>query len=161
MMNALLAASVVAALVSPAPMVQSAKPDFSGTWTMDATKSDFGQMPAPQSILLVVEHKDPTLKVTVTQKSSEGEFTNIRNLTTDGTENKNTVKTMDGDQPITSTTKWNGSILATSAALSIQGMSISMSETWELSADGKSLTTSREFTTDQGSFGQKVVFTKQ
>ena len=99
MMNTLLAASVLAVLFSPAPIVQDAKPDFSGTWTMDATKSDFGQMPAPQSIVIVIEHKEPELKATVTQKTSEGEMTSTRNLTTDGKENKNTVRTMDGEQP--------------------------------------------------------------
>jgi hypothetical protein len=161
MMNTLLAASVFAVLFSPAPIVQDAKPDFSGTWTMDASKSDFGQMPAPQSIVIVIEHKEPALKATVTQKTSEGEMTSTRNLTTDGKENKNTVRTMEGEQPITSTSKWDGKVLATAFSLTIQNMAISVNESWELAPDGKTLTATREFATDQGSFAQKVVYTKQ
>ena len=150
MMKTLLAASVLAVLFTPRGIVQDAKPDFSGTWTMDASKSDFGQMPAPQSIVIVIDHKEPALKATVTQKTSEGEMTSTRNLTTDGKENKNTIRTMDGDQPITSTTKWGDKVLTTAFSLTIQNMAINVTETWELSPDGKTLVATRDFATDQG-----------
>ena len=161
MMKTLLAASVLAVLVSPAPIGQDAKPDFSGTWTMDASRSDFGQMPPPQSIVIVIDHKDPALKATVTQKTAEGEMTSTRDLTTDGKENKNTIRTMEGDQPITSTSKWADKVLTTAYSLTIQTMTISVTDTWELSPDGKTLIATRDFATDQGSFAQKVMFTKQ
>src|SRR3990167_1991635 len=34
---------------SPQPAAARAKPDFSGTWVLDLSKSDFGMMPAPAS----------------------------------------------------------------------------------------------------------------
>ena len=50
MMKTLLGTLVVALLAGPALAArQDAKPDFSGTWVLDINKSDFGQMPPPQS----------------------------------------------------------------------------------------------------------------
>ena len=97
----------------------------------------------------------------MTQKTVDGETTSTRDLTTDGKENKNTIRTMEGDQPITSTSKWADKVLTTAYSLTIQTMTISVTDTWELSPDGKTLIATRDFATDQGSFAQKVMFTKQ
>jgi len=62
---------------------------------------------------------------------------------------------------VKSTTKWNGTKLATQRTIEVQGMSISTTDSWELSADGKVLTISREIRTPQGDFATKTVFNKQ
>ena len=147
--------------VQSTPAAQDAKPDFSGKWTLDIAKSDFGQMPPPDSIVAIIEHREPNLKITATQKGQQGEITNERVMTTDGKENSNTLKTMMGDQPITSTTKWNGKALATAFRLTIQDMSLDVVESWEMSADGKALTVTRDIKSQQGDFSQKSVLNKQ
>lgn len=157
----MITALLTTALFIATPSIQDAKPDFSGKWALDLAKSDFGQMPPPESITLVIEHKEPGLKITSTQKSQQGELTNERVLTTDGKENTNTVRTMMGDQPITSTTKWNGKALLTAFKLAFQDVSLDVTEAWELSADGKALTVTRDIKSQQGDFAQKTVFTKQ
>ena len=96
-------------------------------------------MPAPNSRTDKIKHEDPALKITTTQKSQQGELTNTRNLTTDGKESVNKMRTMAGEQDVKSTTTWNGNKLANAFKLDIQGSAIDINETWELSDGGKVL----------------------
>ena len=157
----MITATTIAVLLFLPPAVQDARPDFSGKWTLDLSKSDFGQMPPPESMVAVMDHKEPNLKITSTQKSAQGEITNTRTMTTDGKENTNTLRTMMGEQPLVSTTKWNGKALVTAYKLAFQDMALEVTETWELSADGQSLTIARDFRSQQGDFSQKSIFTRQ
>ena len=154
--------SVVGALlvlvISPAAQ---GLPNFSGTWNLDAAKSDFGMMPAPESIVMVVDHKEPTVKVTTTQKSQMGDSSNDSTYTTDGKENVNKVRGPAGDQDVKSTTKWSGTTLTTSRAIEAQGMSIGIDDSWDLSADGKVLTINRQLKTPQGDLSMRLVLNKQ
>jgi hypothetical protein len=136
-------------------------PNFTGTWTLDAAKSDFGPMPPPESVVMVIDHKEPTVKVTTTQKSQMGESSNDSTYTTDGKENVNKMRGPAGDQDVKSTTKWNGKMLATSRTIDAQGMSIGIDDSWELSPDGKALTVSRQLKTPQGDFSTKLVLNKK
>jgi hypothetical protein len=136
-------------------------PDFSGTWTLDAAKSDFGPMPPPESVVMVIDHKEPALKVATTQKSQMGDASNESTYTTDGKENLNKMRSPGGDQDVKSTTKWSGKTLVTSRTIDAQGMSIGIDDAWELSADGKVLTVTRQLKTPQGDFSTKLVFNKK
>ena len=140
---------------------QSALPNFSGTWNLDAAKSDFGMMPAPESIVMVVDHQEPTVKVTTTQKSQMGDSSNDSTYTTDGKDNVNKMRSPAGDQDVKSTTKWNGKALATTRTIEAQGMSIGIDDAWELSADGKVLTINRQLKTPQGDLSMRLVLNKQ
>ena len=160
-MRTTLSAVCLLLLLSVPNTAQDAKPDLSGTWNLDVAKSDFAGAPAPDSIVHVIEHKDPNLKITTTQKGQQGELTNTRNLTTDGKESVNKMRTMAGEQDVKSTTTWNGSKLANAFKLDIQGSPIDISETWELSEGGKVLSIARDIQTPQGPFHQVYVFKKQ
>lgn len=140
---------------------QDAKPNFSGTWTLDVVKSEFGPTPPPESVVLVIDHKEPNIKTTNTQKGPQGELTNERSITTDGKENLNKARTMVGEQEVKSTSKWNGDKLETAFTLDMQGMALDITDSWQLSEDGKVLTISRGIKTPQGDFTQKMVFNKQ
>jgi hypothetical protein len=136
-------------------------PNFTGTWTLDAAKSDFGPIPPPESIVMVIDHKEPTLKVNVTQKTPMGEAANDSTYTTDGKNNINKMRSPAGEQDVKSTTKWNGKTLTTSRTIEAQGMSIGIEETWDLSADGKVLTINRMLKTPQGDFNTKITLNKK
>ena len=136
-------------------------PNFTGTWTLDAARSDFGMMPPPESIVMVIDHKEPSLKVSTTQKGPQGEASNSSSYTTDGMENVNKARGPAGEQDVKSTTKWNAKALETKRALEAQGMTIDIDESMELASDGKVLTMTRVIKTPQGDFTQKAVFTKQ
>ena len=148
-------------LLFAASLAAQATPNFSGTWTLDASKSDFGPMPGPESIVMVVDHKEPALKVNITQKSQMGDATTDSSYTTDGKDNVNKMRGPAGEQDIKSTTRWNGKSLTTARAIEAQGMSIGIDEAWDLSPDGKSMTVSREIKTPQGNFATKLVFNKK
>jgi hypothetical protein len=155
--------SVVGAvlLLTVSALAQGALPNFSGTWSLDAAKSDFGPIPGPESIVMVIDHKEPALKVSVTQKGPQGEATNDSTYTTDGKDNTNKMRSPAGDQDVKSTTKWNGKILATTRTIEAQGMSIGIDDAWELSADGKVMTINRQLKTPQGDFSTKIVLNKK
>jgi hypothetical protein len=155
--------SVIGALLLSvtAALAQGAMPNFSGTWKLDAAKSDFGPLPAPDSIVMVIDHKEPALKVSVTQKSQMGDASNDSTFTTDGKDNVNKMRSPAGDMDVTSTTKWKGQTLATSRTIEAQGMTIGIDETWDLSADGKVLTVNRQLKTPQGDFATKFALNKQ
>ena len=136
-------------------------PNFTGTWTLDAAKSDFGPMPPPDSLVMVIDHKEPALKVTTTQKSQMGDSSNDSTYTTDGKENVNKMRGPAGDQDVKSTTKWSGTTLTTSRTIEAQGMSIGIDDSWDLSADGKVLTVNRQLKTPQGDLNMKLALNKK
>jgi hypothetical protein len=163
MKNAILyaCAALLVLVVSASAWAQDAKPNFTGKWNLDVAKSDFGPMPPPDSVVHVIEHKEPNLKVVTTTKSAQGEITNERSLTTDGKENVNKMRMGPEEQQVTSTSKWNGKSLATSFKLSAQGTEFEISDSWTLSDDGKVLTVSRGIKAPQGEFTSTTVFNKQ
>lgn len=156
MKKAVVAASLIL-LLAPA-WAQGIKPDFSGKWNLDIAKSDFGQSPPPDYIVHVIEHKEPHIKITTTQKGSQGESTTERNLTTDGKDNVNKMRMMGGEQELKSTSKWEGSKLATAIRMDVQGAPVELHDTWELSDGGKVLTIIRAAKTPQGAFTLKTVY---
>jgi hypothetical protein len=162
MKRTLFALAAILAFVAT-PAIAQVKPNFSGTWQLDVVKSDFGGQPAPESMTLTIVHKDPSIKTTSTQKTAEmGEVKNDRNITTDGKENANKLNMgMMGEQNITSKTTWVGKTLVTTYSLEVQGMSLAVKDTWDLSADGKVLTSTRVITTPDGDLTLKMLFNKQ
>jgi hypothetical protein len=134
-----------------------AKPDFTGEWKLDVAKSDFGPMPAPQSMVQKVTHQEPSLKVVSTQVSERGEFTSERNYTTDGKECVNKMR----DTEVKSTLKWDGDTLVIDSKFSFQDNAITTSEKWTLSADGKVLTIKSHFSSPQGEGDTTRVLNKQ
>jgi len=68
--TATLVVLVVAALPAIDAQSDVAKPDFTGTWTLIADKSDLGGLPAPSWVLHFM-HKEPVLEITGTRNGAE------------------------------------------------------------------------------------------
>jgi hypothetical protein len=153
--------TICLALTIGSGLAAQAKPNFSGTWNLDLAKSDFGPSPPPDSMVLVIEHKEPRIKVASTQKSQMGDSANERNLTTDGKPNPNTVRAGGEEQKVTSTSKWDGAKFVTSYTLDMQGTPAAFLDSWELSADGKVLTINRNVSVAGQEFVIRTVFTKK
>ena len=130
-------ALLICFLAAPMSTQDSAKPNLSGTWTLDAAKSDFGQYPPPEFIILVIEHNEPVVKITTTTKSGTGESTGEQNLTTNGTQTVNKMQVMGAQQEVLVVGKWDGETLGTSWSLSARGVTLSFSDSWSLADDGK------------------------
>ncbi|HOK45814.1 MAG TPA: hypothetical protein PLA43_08805 [Bryobacteraceae bacterium] len=134
-----------------------AKPNFTGTWKLNASKSDFGQMPAPDSMTQTITHSDPNLTVAVKMSSERGEFEMENKYTTDGKECVNQW----GPGEIKSTLKYEGETLVIVSKGQFGDSEFTMTDKWTVSEDGKVLTIMRHFESQMGEGDQKLVLEKQ
>lgn len=148
---------LVAALSAVAALPIIAKPNFTGAWKANVSKSDFGQMPAPDKMEMKVTHEDPKLDLHNSQSGQFGEMEWDAKYTTDGKESKNTMR----DNPTTSVVKWDGDVLKFETKGKFGDNDFTMTDKWTLSADGKTLTMDRHFSSSFGEGDQKVVLEKQ
>ena len=153
------AAATAVAGMKPATAapVAGAKPNYTGTWKLNVAKSDFGPIPGPDTRVDVIEHNDPTLKVSSTQEGPQGKQDVTLNFTTDGKEVTNTP----GGLEVKSTGGWEANNLVLNAKLKFQDNDVAIKTTWLLSEDGKTLTQSQHMATPMGEFDQKMIFEKQ
>jgi hypothetical protein len=132
--------------------------NFSGEWTMNASKSDFGPAPAPEMMTRTIKHQDPNLEISTHQKGVAGETTTQTKYTTDGKESVNKLPTGDAK----GTAKWQGDSLVIETAREFQGIQIKGKESWTLSDGGKMLTILNHVSIpQQGEFDLKLVFDKK
>jgi hypothetical protein len=135
----------------------AAKPNFSGTWTLNVAKSDFGALPGPTSRTDIIDHNDPVLKDAVTQETQQGPQNAALSYTTDGKE----VTNQQGPLTVKSTLGWEGDNLVVNSTTSLQGNDITIKQVWTLSADQKSFTQKVHFAAAaMGETDQVLVFEK-
>jgi len=143
--------------VAAAALPAIAKPNFSGEWKLNTTKSTFGQMPGPSSMTSKIVHEDPKLKNTVKQSREQGEFETEANYTTDGKECTNQMFGTD----MKSTVKWEGDTLRIESKTKFGDTDVTVQDKWSLAEDGKTLTIVRSFKSNMGAGEQTLVFEKQ
>ena len=154
-MNRIAILALSAAIVIPFTARAQTKPDFSGTWTMDAAKSD----PAPhgrgggggggsQTI------KQTAAELSVQTQGRQGPQTMTYKL--DGSESSNEQMGRGGAVTVKSKAKWDGSKLVIESTRDMGGQSVTTTETRSLSADGKEMTVETSFNGNS----RKVVYTK-
>ena len=155
-MNRIAILALSAAVVIPFTARAQTKPDFSGTWTMDAAKSD----PAPQgrggggggSQAI----KQTATELSVETQGRQGPQTMVYKL--DGSTSTNKVMGRGGEQEVKSTAKWDGATLVIETTRDIQGMSITTKETRKM--DGATMVVETATSTPQGEQKRKVVYNK-
>jgi hypothetical protein len=134
------------------------KPDFTGTWKLNLAKSDFGQAPAPTSMVREVKHAEPNFALKTTQSGQAATFTTEVKFTTDGKEATNT--TPRGE--IKGSMKWDGATLVNEyKTKNPQFGELAIEDRWALSADGKTLTVKGRIRGDFGEVERTMVFEKQ
>jgi hypothetical protein len=134
------------------------KPNFSGDWSLDVDKSNFGPMPGPATMTRKVDHSDPAMKVTeATTGGPQGDQTLTMNYSTDGKETTNELM----GAPVKATASWDGSALMIKMAANFGGTDITITDKWTLSADGKVLTDLRHLVIPQGEFDITYVMAKK
>ena len=137
--------------------ISLASPNFTGEWKMNASKSDFGQMPPPSNIVQKITHEDPSLKVASTWTGDQGEMTSNFTYTTDGKECTNSSPMGE----MKSTLKWDGDVLVSESKADFQGNAATITSRWTLSEDGKTLTKKTHFSSSMGEGDMTVVYDKQ
>lgn len=131
--------------------------NFSGSWKLNTSKSDFGPMPPPDSATMKVDHQDPKLTVVNKQSRDGNEFESTSNYTTDGKECTNEFR----GNPRKSVLKWEGDVLVIESKGKFGDNEFTSTEKWALSADGKTLTISRHMASSMGEMDTKSVMEKQ
>ena len=151
-----LGASLALSLVTLSPLAAQ-KPDFSGTWVMQADKSDFGMLPAPSARTDVIEHKGPSLVIKRTITAGGGE--NVVNLTL-GIDGK-TYKNPTPQGELTSTLAWEGNELVITNQVDTPQGAATIVDRLSISADGKTLTQKRNISISGQEIPQTIVLVRQ
>lgn len=155
--------SLISILVlSASPKGQSAKPqskpDFSGTWLLDAKKSNTGGLTTRPDLPITISHQDPEFKVVISSDSSSGQISKHEFVYfTDGRGEMNEATSVITSNPAgfkpddlknkktESKTKWSGDKVVTRTRMRLsvtgaQSVEFEQVEEWKLSKDGKVLT---------------------
>lgn len=144
-----------------------ARPDFSGSWVLDASKSEFGRggggAGSNVTGTMTVTMKDAEFRLSRKMKFNEQERTMDFLYYTDerGETNPGTF----GPQEVKSKTKWDGSKIVSKASVSRtmpsgDEVNFDMDEKWELSDDGKVLTDTLTISAPMGTRTIKHVYNR-
>jgi hypothetical protein len=159
-MRSMRAAAALLAIAFAIPAVSAAQqvPNLSGTWVLQADKSDFGMMPSPQSRTDVIEHQEPklTIKRTVLTTAAGESILNLV-YAVDGKPHKN----MAGPSELTSLLSWEGRTLVTVSTLETGQGQATITDRLTLSEDGKTLTQQRTLSMQGQEAKQTMVMVKQ
>jgi len=140
-------------------MTSKKNADFSGEWKLNETKSDMGQYAPIVPLKIKAEQKADALVITKTSPGMDGsgEVTATETLTFDGKQVETSVTP--GNSKRKASAKWSddGQTLTITYILMLdfngQTAEIKGTETWALSNDGKTLTTTN---TSSSSFGDNT-----
>ena len=145
-MKSVLLATMVLALAAPLDAQAQARPDFSGTWVLDAAKSDQGGAGRGAG-------RGPAAPVVIKQTATEITVGAIT-VKLDGTPTEFQGR---GGAAQKVTVKWDGSRLVSTITGDFQGRAYTTTQTRSLSADGTVMTVE-----NRGARGgtTKQVFTK-
>ncbi len=132
-------------------------PDFSGTWALNAYRSELAGERPPQSKVQRVEHKGTELVVTIDEINERGTVHGVARYTTDGQDAVNDVL----GNPMTSAISWDGAVMVMRTWGKFGNTDIMLIDKWALSPDGKTLTIARQFQGQGRAVDQTLVFDRQ
>ena len=163
--------SLAATIALPLALVAQGKPDFSGSWKLNADKSDpapqtggggGGQRPGGGGMGRATELTitQTATKITIDQKMGDRSRTVSYNL--DGSESKNPGMR---DNEMVTKSHWDGTTLVTEGDNTVKSpmgeMNIKSKELRTLSADGKEMTVVSTVISPRGENTRKTVYDKQ
>ena len=121
-------------------------------------KSDFGGFKAPDIVVRVIEHRDPTLNVHTVQTTGEKTSTVDVSYFTDGSQTTNSMSGRDA----VSKAFWDGpALVIRTTTKDSKGEDQVTEDRWELSEDRQTLTISSHITTTKGQVDMKLVCAKE
>ncbi|HMJ08795.1 MAG TPA: hypothetical protein VK468_07300 [Pyrinomonadaceae bacterium] len=169
-----------------AAFAQAKTADYSGTWTLDVSKSKLDERARIESMTMTVTQTAKDIKIdSKTTRAPRpdgaaggtgggggfgrgggfGSGDSSTTYTLDGKETKIEQESAMGKVPVTLTAKVEGGVLNLASARTFNGpngvVTAATKETWTLSADAKTLTVVRENQTPRGSFSSTLVFAKK
>lgn len=173
-------------VLSVSALAQDRAADFSGTWTLDVSKSKLDERARIESMTLTVTQtaKDITVASKTTRAPRPegstggqgggggmgrgggfGGGDSSLTYTLDGKETTIQQEGPNGSTPVKLKATADGSNLHLSSSRTFSGpmgeVSITSKDDWSLSADGKTLTVKRESTSPRGTNSSELVFVKK
>jgi hypothetical protein len=154
-----IALKAVIALAACATLAAAAdKPNFSGEWSLDLDKSNFGPMPPPSALSRKIQHNDPEMTMEQTTTGGpQGDQTVKFKYSTDGKETSNEIM----GNPAKTTAAWDGNALVISMSLDAGGNEIKITDRVTLSDDGKVMTDAQHLVLPQGELDLTYVLNKK
>ena len=110
------------------------KADFSGSWTLNKAKSNFGSLPEqmiPDAATRTITNDEASMKVSGADKSSRGERALQLTFKLDGSASVNSQRGAD----VTTNAAWDGAVVVMKSKIDVGGTAVDMEERYSLSAD--------------------------
>jgi len=145
----------VVAFASPlAAQNKKPKADLTGTWLLDAQKSNSVGLTSRPDLPIKISHQDPELRITLISEATGQQVERQSVYFTDGRGEENQATAMlttnpnapprDPQKGTKSTTRWSGNKIVTRSLLQLQAggrvVEFELVDEWKLSSDGKTLT---------------------
>ncbi len=133
---------IVVVVAAVAGYVQSV-PNFSGTWKLDLTKSDYGDLPGPNSRIDVIEEHGDAIRESVVAEQRHKTQHYTLSFTTDGKVSTFAPGTAIHTWPFiiqSISATWRDNALLVREGLRFQGSDITAGNVYTLSPDRKTLT---------------------
>ena len=180
-MKQTLFAAALCCMLSIAAFAQAKPADFSGTWTLDVSKSKLDERARIESMTLTVAQTAKDIKVdskTTRAPRPEGSGGGMgggrggfgggdssMTYTLDGKATTIQQESPMGTVPVSLTGKLDGGTLNLASSRTFNGpngeVTATTKDTWTLSPDGKTLTVNRESVSPRGTNSSTMVFVKK
>jgi len=134
-----------------------ARPDFSGTFTLNRTLSEFAFLKPPKMRVDSIVHADPDLAVTTLQIDTNGANTTIRKFTTD--EAPVTIEVLGKARVLKA--RWDGNDLLVETSWDHNGNPRILTDRWTLSPNCRQLTVTRHQEMNGGPVRQKFILERE
>jgi len=122
--------------------------DFTGTWTMDPTRSESAHQDVPTgTATLVIRLTDSELSMETTRNEADKPFHEILTFRLDGSE---TSGTGDGGVRVTGKAHWDGPKLVVETSRNVQDSTVTTLYVHTLSANRRDLTIDKTLTVQHG-----------
>lgn len=163
-------AALPAQTTTPAPSTTpaataAAQPNLSGAWKLNVTKSDFGQVPPPNSDIDIIQQTPTAITIATANDSDDtGKQVYILPIPIGATEASTPAgdfSTADDFKITASKAQWQGATLVVDQKMNYKGSAGTIHSVYTLSADGKTLTRQTHYSLDLGEFDVTYVFDKQ
>jgi hypothetical protein len=130
------------------------QPNFSGRWKMNSARSNFGPVPAPDSVIRNITHVGPTITIVEEQTASGTAWTSSRTVNTDG----QPVTFAINGSSVTTAIYWEADNLIADTTIDAE---LKFHDRMSLSEDAETLTSKALVTSYQGEVELIVVFDRQ
>ena len=117
------------------------KPDLTGEWRLVIGKSNFAKRPAPKSMIVSIDHREPAFIMNIKEQTAENNIDGTVFWSTDGIERINEVL---GNQ-LRAKGQWDGSVLEVRSAGTFGPNEIALTDRFELTSNGQTLQQKRHF----------------